>query len=228
MNPFRVVCPFLRVLLLLLALTPGVRAGDLLDRFLAGPMQGLDEIVFAARGVNPTDGHWYANFGYYADDPARKAWVEGTKLYRLNLRTGALIALLADARGGIRDPQVSLLAEGVRADELPFVVPRPARSTYVGTSYVQALAEGLGALHTADAQDTGIVASLDALFGPELDAGRVDPLVREFYEHTTRFAIDITPQWRHWVRPGYLLYRTLVARPLGQLGRQYTPVEVTP
>jgi hypothetical protein len=24
------------------------------------------------------------------------------------------------------------------------------------------------------------------------------------------------PQWRLWVRPGYLLYRTLLARPLGQ------------
>ena len=44
----------------------------------------------------------------------------------------------------------------------------------------------------------------------------VDPLVREFYEHTTRFTLDIVPEWRLWVRPGYLLYRTLVARPLGQ------------
>ena len=40
--------------------------------------------------------------------------------------------------------------------------------------------------------------------------------MREFYEHTTRFALDIVPEWRLWVRPGYLLYRTLVARPLGQ------------
>ena len=40
--------------------------------------------------------------------------------------------------------------------------------------------------------------------------------MREFYEHTTRFALDIIPQWRLWVRPGYLLYRTLLARPLGQ------------
>ena len=40
--------------------------------------------------------------------------------------------------------------------------------------------------------------------------------MREFYEHTTRFTLDIVPQWRAWVRPGYLLYRTLVARPLGQ------------
>jgi hypothetical protein len=115
-----------------------------------------------------------------------------------------------------RDPQVSLLAERVAAAELPFVVPRPARSRYVGTGYVRTLAEELGAEYTADAQDTGIVASLDALAGPELDPRRVDRLVREFYEHTTRFAIDITPQWRHWVRPGYLLYRTLAARPLGQ------------
>ena len=40
--------------------------------------------------------------------------------------------------------------------------------------------------------------------------------MRQFYEHTTRFTLDIVPQWRAWVRPGYLLYRTLVARRLGQ------------
>ena len=44
----------------------------------------------------------------------------------------------------------------------------------------------------------------------------MDRRVREFYEHTTRFTLDIVPEWRLWVRPGYLLYRTLVARPLGQ------------
>jgi hypothetical protein len=54
------------------------------------------------------------------------------------------------------------------------------------------------------------------LEGPEFDPAGVDPLVREFYEHTTRFTLDIVPRWRPWVRPGYLLYRTLVARPLGQ------------
>jgi hypothetical protein len=115
-----------------------------------------------------------------------------------------------------RDQQLSLLAERVSAADLPFVVPRPARSRYVGTGYVQALAQELGAHYTADAPDTGILATLDALSGPGLDPEHVDPLVREFYEHTTRFALDIVPQWRLWVRPGYLLYRTVVARPLGQ------------
>jgi hypothetical protein len=115
-----------------------------------------------------------------------------------------------------RDAQVSLLAERVSAADLPFVVPRPARSTYVGTDYVRDLADELGARYSADAQETGIVASLDALAGPGFDPAQVDSVVREFYEHTTRFALDIVPRWRLWVRPGYLLYRTLVARRLGQ------------
>jgi hypothetical protein len=115
-----------------------------------------------------------------------------------------------------RDAQVSLLADRVPAADLPFVVPRPARSAYVGTRYIQDLAHELGGTYTAATENTGIVGSLDTLRGPDFDPGRVDPLVREFYEHTTRFALDIEPEWRMWVRPGYLLYRTVVARPLGQ------------
>jgi hypothetical protein len=96
------------------------------------------------------------------------------------------------------------------------VVPLEARSRYVGTGYVKALSEVLGGTYVADAADVGIVASMDELAGPELDPGSVDARVREFYEHTTRFTLDIVPVWRQWVRPGYLLYRSLVARPLGQ------------
>jgi hypothetical protein len=115
-----------------------------------------------------------------------------------------------------RDAQLSLLAERVRPEDLPFVVPLEARTRYVGTDYVAALAEVLGGDYVRDAVDVGIVASLDGLAGPDFDPAAVDPQVREFYEHTTRFTFDIVPEWRQWVRPGYLLYRTLVARPLGQ------------
>jgi hypothetical protein len=115
-----------------------------------------------------------------------------------------------------RDAQVSLLAERVREADLPFVVPLEARSRYVGIGYVRELAAVLGGEYVAAAPDIGIVASLDELAGPQFDPASVDPLVREFYEHTTRFTLDIVPEWRMWVRPGYLLYRTLVARPLGQ------------
>ena len=115
-----------------------------------------------------------------------------------------------------RDPQVSLLAERVKAEDVPFVVPLASQTRYVGTGYVRSLAQVLGGTYTPDVADIGIVASLDELAGPSFDPAGTDPLVREFYEHTTRFALDIVPEWRLWVRPGYLLYRTLLARPLGQ------------
>jgi hypothetical protein len=115
-----------------------------------------------------------------------------------------------------RDPQMSMLAERVHPEDVPFVVPLASQTRYVGTGYVRSLAQVLGGTYTPDVADIGIVASLDSLAGSSFDPAEVDPLVREFYEHTTRFALDIVPQWRLWVRPGYLLYRTLLARPLGQ------------
>jgi hypothetical protein len=81
---------------------------------------------------------------------------------------------------------------------------------------VSALATAVGGTYTAAVADIGIVETLDSLAGPGFDPLDVHPAVREFYEHTTRFTLDIVPEWRLWVRPGYLLYRSLVARPLGQ------------
>ncbi len=115
-----------------------------------------------------------------------------------------------------RDEQVTLVADRARPADLPFVVPLAASSRYVGVGYVRELATTLGGTYVEAADDVGIVASLDELASDDFDPAAVDPRVREFYEHTTRFTLDIVPEWRLWVRPGYLLYRTVVARPLGQ------------
>lgn len=82
---------------------------NLLKTALAGPMAGVEDIVFAARypGSPSQDGHWYANFGYYGPDADRKAYGKGGKLYRLNLASRKLTALIDDPEGGVRDPQVS-------------------------------------------------------------------------------------------------------------------------
>ena len=127
-----------------------------------------------------------------------------------------MLAYRLVSAGLFRDAQVSLLAERAQAEDLPFVVPLEARSRYVGTGYVKALAEVLGGTYHGDTADVGIVAALDELAGPDFDPAAVDRRVREFYEHTTRFSLDIVPEWRRWVRPGYLLYRSVLARPLGQ------------
>jgi len=84
---------------------PTGRAETLLDHFRAGPMKAVDDIVFAVRQPGK-DGHWYANFSYYAADAHRKAYGNGGRLCRLN-RAGEVTVLLDDPAGGVRDPQVN-------------------------------------------------------------------------------------------------------------------------
>jgi hypothetical protein len=113
-------------------------------------------------------------------------------------------------------PLVRVMAEEVPALELRYVVPFEARSRYVGADYVEQLAKVRGGTFRRNPPDVGILASLGSLEGPTFDPGRVHPLIREFYEHTSRFRLSIIPEWRRWMKPGYEIFKRLVAQPLGQ------------
>ncbi len=70
---------------------------------------GITHIVFANR-KGYTDGHWYANIGYYCDD-ARPAYAGNGKpaagrLCLLDVRTGKVKVLLDAGGGSVRDPAV--------------------------------------------------------------------------------------------------------------------------
>src|SRR5215217_610078 len=93
-------------------------------------------------------------------------------------------------------PLVRVMAEEVPAAELRYVVPFESRSRYVGADYVEQLAHVRGGTFRRNPPDVGILASLDNLDGPTFDAQRVHPLIREFYEHTSRFRLSIVPEWR--------------------------------
>jgi hypothetical protein len=113
-------------------------------------------------------------------------------------------------------PLVRVMAEEVPASELRYVVPFEARSRYVGGDYLEQLAKVRGGTFRRNPPDIGILASLDALEGPTFDPARVHPLIREFYEHTSRFRLSIVPEWRRWMKPGYEIFKRVVAEPLGQ------------
>ena len=113
-------------------------------------------------------------------------------------------------------PLVRIMAEEVPAAELRYVVPFEARSRYVGADYVEQLATLRGGTFRRNPPDVGILASLDSLVGPTFDPARVHPLIREFYEHTSRFGLSIVPHWRPWMKPAYEIFKRTVAQPLGQ------------
>lgn len=68
--------------------------------------KGDPGIIFAVRQPG-IDGHWYANFGYYAADLNQKCYrAGGGKLCRLDPASGKVGVLFEDPHGSIRDPQV--------------------------------------------------------------------------------------------------------------------------
>jgi len=87
-----------------LLLSP-VAAADDTKQVLRDAMDGGEEIVFACRQEG-RDGHWYANFGYYAEGVQRKAYRKRGQLCKLNVRTGEVTVLIDAPEGTVRDPQV--------------------------------------------------------------------------------------------------------------------------
>ena len=120
---------------------------------------------------------------------------------------------------------VSLLAEKVPAAEIPFVVPFVAHSGHIGPDYFRDLAESSAGRFERNAPDAGIVENMESLRGPTFDPDLVDPLIREFYEHTTRFKLAIVPVWKLWMKPFFWLYKQTIAQPIGQANLPFNQEE---
>src|SRR3954449_163525 len=191
--------------------------------WLLGVLYGSDHTVLTAILSG-------ALMGLFGIRPAKVA---------LGIAIGAAVGFALDALGGTVEPAlvaatvtvvyrvvaavayrkrplVRIMAEEVPAAELRYVVPFEARSKYVGADYVEQLAQVRGGTFRRNPPDVGIIGSLDDLAGPTFDPARVDPLIREFYEHTSRFKLSIVPEWRRWMKPGYEVFKRVVAEPLGQ------------
>jgi hypothetical protein len=122
--------------------------------------------------------------------------------------------------------QVRIMGEGMAVDQARYVVPFVEASAHVGVDYLERYARSVGARFIRDPPDIGIVESLDLLRGPGFDPDRAHPLIREFYEHTSRFTLSIVPEWKPWMRWPYRIYRATVARPLGQANAPFEIEEV--
>ncbi|GHT44350.1 hypothetical protein FACS189454_01450 [Planctomycetales bacterium] len=94
---------------------PAPPAPDLLTEFRSGPdapMRDVKKIVFAVRSWRWE--HWYANFGYYADDEnCRPVPMHDGKLCVYDLDTKEIEVLLDDPAGSVRDPQVHYSGEKI-------------------------------------------------------------------------------------------------------------------
>lgn len=72
--------------------------------------------------------------------------------------------------------------------------PMSAGAT-VGDAWLDAAAAGFGGTVRHNVPDAGLLASLDVLDGPGFAAGDLAPQVRDFYEHTARWRMEVWTAW---------------------------------
>jgi hypothetical protein len=172
----------------------------------------------------------------------------GWKRILLGMGTGLVIGLLATAivpalntavLGGLvvfvyrllaawlfrgQEP-ITISAERVPAGEIRYVVPFEANSNYIGADYFKDLARTEEGEFKRNAPGAGIVATMETMRGPTFDPDQVDPLIREFYEHTTRFKLSIIPVWNQWMKPVFWLYKQMIAQQIGQANLPFNQEE---
>lgn len=132
---------------------------QLRESFLAGPMRDVREIVFAARKIG-SDGHWYANIGYYSDwdftppgqtvhreGEKRVTYLPGGRLGVFEVARNRVRWLIDDPEGGVRDPAVHFDGRTILFSY------RPGGSEHYHLYTIQADGTGLRRLTEGDYDD---------------------------------------------------------------------------
>jgi hypothetical protein len=101
----------------------------------------------------------------------------------------------------------------------------PLGGKVIGDAPYREAAEAEGLTIERGATDAGLVPSFEQLRGPGFDPGHAQPLVRDFYEHTTGYGMDV---WCRTYFPANIalwLLVTTISRQVNQLNFPLSPLD---
>lgn len=101
-----------------------------------------------------------------------------------------------------------------------------SRSPRVGTEWLEAEAARHGGALAADDSRAGLLPSMSVLDGPGFDAARLHPEVRDFYEHTASWRMEMWTGWSPWFWPAGEMVSRLWGRRVEQLALPMRPLDV--
>jgi hypothetical protein len=99
-------------------------------------------------------------------------------------------------------------------------------SARVAGGWLEAEAARHGGVLGADDPRAGLLPSMTVLDGPGFDASRLHPDVRDFYEHTASWQMEVWTGWSPLFWPGGELVSRLWGRRVEQLALPMRPLEV--
>lgn len=140
--------------------------------------------------------------------------MEATKRGRLELLLGA--TAVAVIRLYLR-----LAGRTVRKADVPWLLGPIGPEGAIGERAYHHVAESEGLTIDRDAPNAGLVPDFGALAGPEFDVAKVDPAVRQFYEQTARYELDV---WSETQFPGRLFLWLIVSTASRYMNQLNVPV----
>jgi len=108
--------------------------------------------------------------------------------------------------------------------EVPWLAG-PIGEAVIGDAPYRDVAAKEGLTIERDAKDAGLVPDFEALRDDRCDPDRLHPLVREFYEHTTRFAMDVWSKTYFPTNLALYLLVTTISRQVNQLNFPLSPLD---
>jgi hypothetical protein len=109
-----------------------------------------------------------------------------------------------------------LFGRTYRRADIPWLMG-PLGGKVIGDAPYRDVAEVEGLTIERAARDGGLVPSFEQLRGDGFDPDKAHPLVREFYEHTTEFAMDVWSKTYFPSNIGLFLLVTTISRQVNQL-----------
>ncbi len=101
-----------------------------------------------------------------------------------------------------------------------------SRSPRVSTEWLEAEAARHGGALGSDDPRAGLLPSMSVLDGPGFDADRLHPDVRDFYEHTALWRMEVWTGWSPFFLPAGELVSRLWGRRVEQLALPMRPLDV--
>jgi hypothetical protein len=96
----------------------------------------------------------------------------------------------------------------------------------IGDGWLVAAAAAMGGRIVEADHDAGLLADMAALDGPGFRAAGLRPEVRDFYEHTARWRMEVWTQWTPAFQPGGELVSRFFGRRVQQLALPTRPLDV--
>jgi len=119
-----------------------------------------------------------------------------------------------------------LTSPPVPKDRFPWLLGPAAGNDVVGHGWVEQEAAAIGG-STSTGGDLGLLPDFSVLAGPAFDPSRVDPKIVDFYEHTSRWQLDLWSEWSPVAWPFGRLLTAMWSERLQQLSLPMRPLDVS-